>query len=230
MNRHTTVPGRRGLIAGAALALAGCAIAPSGSRDWHDLRIPGKTSTRYRWQDKEGRRAVLAEADRSASMWRKHQPMAADRIGGVSFSWWVDSLIAGADVSRAESEDAPAKVLFAFGGDVSKLPQRTRVMYELAQALTGEEPPYATLMYLWDNRAAVDSVIVNPRTDRIRKIVLDSGASQLGRWRDHQRSLASDFRRAFGEDPGPLLSVAVMTDSDNTQSSARAWYVLPVLA
>jgi hypothetical protein len=38
------------------------------------------------------------------------------------------------------------------------------------------------------------------------------------------RPLAADFRRAFGEDPGPLLSVGVMTDSDNTRSQARSWY------
>lgn len=55
----------------------------------------------------------------------------------------------------------------------------------------------------------------------MRKIVLDSGAAQLGRWRDHQRHLASDFRRVFSKAPGPLQSVAVMTDADNTRSTAR---------
>jgi hypothetical protein len=85
-------------------------------------------------------------------------------------------------------------------------------------------PPYATLMYVWDNEAPVDSVVVNPRTDRVRKIVLDSGPQHLGRWRDHQRDLAADFRRAFGEEPGRLVAVAVMTDGDNTRSSTRAWY------
>ena len=58
----------------------------------------------------------------------------------------------------------------------------------------------------------------------IRKIVIDSGTGQLRRWRDHRRDLAADFRLAFGEEPGPLVSVAFMTDSDNTRSQARAWY------
>ena len=98
------------------------------------------------------------------------------------------------------------------------------MMFELAQALTGEVPPYATLMYVWDNQAPVESVVINPRTDRVRKIVLDTGTSQLGRWRDHRRQLARDFHRAFGEDPGPLQSVALMTDADNTRSTAQAWY------
>jgi len=97
-------------------------------------------------------------------------------------------------------------------------------MFELAQALSGEAPPYATLMYVWDAKAPIDTVIVNPRTDRIRKIVVDSGPTELKRWREHRRDVAADFRRAFGEEPGPLLALAVMTDSDNTRSRSRAWY------
>ena len=34
----------------------------------------------------------------------------------------------------------------------------------------------------------------------------------------------ADFELAFGEAPGALLGIAVMTDSDNTQSTAQAWY------
>ena len=127
-------------------------------------------------------------------------------------------------MADANREDAAARVMFGFSGDAATLPARTRMMFDLAEALTGERPPYATLMYVWDNQAPVGSVIVNPRTDRIRKIVVDTGPADLGRWRDHRRDLRADFRRAFGEDPGPLVSVAMMTDSDNTASQARAWY------
>jgi hypothetical protein len=70
----------------------------------------------------------------------------------------------------------------------------------------------------------VGSVIINPRSDRVRKIVVDSGAQHLRQWRDHRRDLAADFRLAFGEEPGALKSVALMSDSDNTRSSAMAWF------
>ncbi|MDP1069050.1 DUF3047 domain-containing protein, partial [Klebsiella pneumoniae] len=80
------------------------------------------------------------------------------------------------------------------------------------------------LMYVWDSALPVGTVVINPRSDRIRKIVVDSGPAELRRWRDHRRDLAADFRLAFGEEPGPLTSIAVMTDSDNSRASARAWY------
>lgn len=216
--------------------MAGCASAPErdpaqpmapatdAATDWHGVRLPGKALTQYRWEHKAGRRALAARAERSASMWRRSLSLPPERIGEVAFSWWVDQLIEGASLVHAEREDAPARVLFGFGGERSRLSARNRALFELAHALTGEEPPFATLMYVWATQAPLESVLINPRTDRIRKIVVDSGAAQLGRWRDHRRQLAHDFQRAFGEAPGPLLSVALMTDADNTRARASAWY------
>ena len=216
----------RRLVPAFALALLGCATPPPAPdpADWHAVPIPGKENTRYEAVTKDGRAAVQATSDRSASMWRKRLAVAPDALGDVSFSWWVQDLVPGANVAERDHADAPARVMFGFAGDVTKLPRRTRMLFELAQALTGEEPPYATLVYVWDATAPVGSVIHNARSDRIRKIVVDSGPGQLRRWRDHRRDLRADFRRAFGEDPGPLVSVAYMTDSDNTRSSARSWY------
>jgi len=186
--------------------------------------LPGKAITRYHWEHKDGRRALAADSEGSASMWRKAVARPADSLGQVSFSWWVQDLVADGNVADVSREDAPARVLFAFHGDIGTLPARTRALFDLAEALTGERPPFATLMYVWDATAPVGTVIVNPRSDRIRKIVVDSGSAHLRQWRDHRRDLAADYRKAFGEAPGALKAVAVMTDSDNTRSSVKSWY------
>jgi hypothetical protein len=157
-------------------------------------------------------------------MWRKRLAPAAAPPRHVNFSWWVQDVVPGGHVAEVDREDAAARVMLAFMGDVQKLPSRTRMMFDLAEALTGEKPPYATLMYVWDATAPVGSVIVNPRSDRIRKIVVDSGTTHLRQWRQHRRDLVADFRLAFGEEPGALSSVAVMSDSDNTRSSVRSWF------
>jgi hypothetical protein len=216
---------RASFIAASALLLAGCASVPPATTDgWHPVRLPGKAATRYEPVLKDGRPAVLAAADRSASLWRRHVEPPQATPGEVSFSWWAQSLLERASVADVDREDATARVVFGFGGDHARLPLRARMSFDLAEALTGERPPYATLMYVWDATAPVGSVIVNPRSDRIRKIVVDSGPQGLRRWRDHRRDLAADFRLAFAEEPGPLRSVALMTDSDNTRGRARTWY------
>ena len=207
--------------------LAACAGAPPERHavaDWHAVPLPGKESTLYTTSVKEGRPAIEAQSEKSASMLRRHVRRPGAEVGQVSFSWWVSDLVEHGNVAMASREDAPARIMFAFDGDIAKLPARTRAMFDLAEAITGERPPFATLMYVWDATAPVGSVIVNPRSDRIRKIVVDSGPQHLRRWREHRRDLAADYRLAFGESPGELSAIALMTDSDNTASRASSWY------
>lgn len=222
---------RRWLAIAALLSLVGCATPPSAPRDaaaagaeWHAVHLPGKRPTQYRQESKDGRTALVARADGSASMWRRREARAAHSLGEVEFSWWVQALPVDADVSQADREDASARVLFAFDGDASRLSARNQMQFELARTLSGEAPPFATLMYVWDAQAPVGSVIVNPRSDRIRKIVVESGTSGLRQWRSYRRNLTEDFQRAFGEAPGVLQAMAFMTDGDNTQSQLITWY------
>jgi hypothetical protein len=218
----------------ATLLLVACQHAPeSGSSTpavpnwtdgWQPVALPGKRATAYKTHLTDGRWVLVAQSERSASMLRRPVRIEPDRLGRVSFSWKVDALLSDADVQHGDTEDAVVRVLLAFEGDPSRLSARTRMMFDLAHGLTGETPPFATLMYVWDTRAAAGSLVVNPRSDRIRKIVVESGATHLGQWRSYTRNVREDFVRAFGEDPGALIGVAVMTDTDNTQSRAEAWY------
>lgn len=215
------------VTAALTLALAACTTTPPSidAEGWHGVALPGKAATQYQWAVKDGRRVLAAQADRSASMWRRRLARSPEQIGEVRFSWWVQDTLPGTDVSAAGRSDAPAAVLFAFDGDHARLSARNRMMFELAETLSGERPPYATLMYVFGHDSAqLEQVVVHPRTDRVRKIVLDAGPGQIRRWREHRRDLAADFQRAFGEAPGALVSVAYMTDADNTQQQARAWY------
>jgi hypothetical protein len=224
----------RTLLGIGALGLAACqqlpqpAHAPAGAAHWttgwQSYALPGKSKTVYSPRYAEGRWVLHAQAERSASMFRRSMRVDPDQLGDVVFSWKVPSLNADADVRQSDTEDAVVRVVLAFDGDHGQLSPRNRMMFDLMQGLTGETPPYATLMYVWDTQAEVGSVVVNKRTDRIRKIVLESGTQHVGQWREYRRDIRADYRRAFGEDPGPLIGVAVMTDADNTQSRTEAWY------
>ncbi|HEY0201488.1 MAG TPA: DUF3047 domain-containing protein, partial [Burkholderiaceae bacterium] len=128
------------------------------------------------------------------------------------------------DVSTREADDSPVRVVLAFDGDRSRFSVRDTALSELAHLLTGEELPYATLMYVWGNEQAQGSLVSSLRTERIRKIILEAGPGQLGRWLDYERDIHADYQRAFGEPPGALIGIGIMTDADNTKSSALAWY------
>lgn len=210
-----------------AAMFGGCTTppaAPPSVEDWHDVPLPGKRRTAYQWELTPAGRELVARADGSASMYRKRLARPADTLRDVEFSWLVQALPEGGDVSDANASDAAARVLFAFGGDHTRLSARNRLSFELAHTLTGEAPPFATLAYVWDTMAPVGRVVTHPRSDRVRKIVVESGPGGLRQWKRYRRALAADYRLAFGEAPGPLLAVAVMTDGDNTRSQLTTRY------
>ncbi len=196
------------------------------AENWAPQSLPSKKITRFSLtQDKEkGLRVVRAQADASASLLRRKVQIEPEQLSKLSFSWKVPELIANADMAMREAEDSVVRVILSFEGDRSKFSAKNRMLSDLSQALTGEELPYATLMYVWCNKRQAGEVIVNPRTDRIRKLVVESGQGNLGRWLDYERDIQADFFKAFGEKPGALTGIALMTDTDNTQSKATAWY------
>jgi hypothetical protein len=233
----------RKLLLGSAVMLGGCAwqgapapsvvskppqgplvFKPQDKAQWEVVTLPGKLRTAFRLDQREQRPAVLAHAQSSASMLRQRVNIAPDQLGPLQFEWQVESLMATADMSVRELEDSPVRVILAFEGDRSQFSAKNAMLSELTQALTGEPLPYATLMYVWSNQHPVDAVIINPRTDRVRKWVVESGPQHLNQWRQYRRDIRADFEKAFGEPPGKLVALAIMTDSDNTQGNVRAWY------
>lgn len=197
---------------------------PVSGQAWLPFPLPGKSFAPFKPVVQQGRASLQVQARHSVSILRQRFAPALTQVGTLAFSWKVEALPGGADLKDASSADAPVRILLAFDGDPSRWTARTHRLSEMSRLLTGEPLPYATLSYVWSGDDPVGSVLMNPRTDRIRKLVVESGTGKLGRWLDYERDVRADFIRAFGEEPGPLLAVALMTDTDNTQSTLRAWY------
>lgn len=197
---------------------------PSTTTDWEAFVFPGKRFEPFEPVVVLQREALRVRAQSSVSILRQRLDPMLTRVGRLSFSWRVDGLPDKADLSQAALADSPVRVVLAFEGDRQRWNPKVHRLSEMSRLFTGEELPYATLVYVWSVSDAPGRVVINPRTDRIRKLVLDSGTEALGQWRDHVRDVRADFVQAFGEEPGPLRAVALMTDTDNTQSRLTAWY------
>ena len=191
---------------------------------WQHYRLPGKEATEFSFSQVNGHEVVEASANASASMLRLPVRVEAADLGRIKFSWMVPELIAQADMALRQSDDSPVRIVLAFEGDRSRFSMKNAMLSELSLVITGEPLPYATLMYVWCNTRPAGSVIINPRTDRIRKLVVQSGAKDLSHWLDYERNVRADFEQAFGEAPGALVGIGIMTDSDNTQTKTHAWY------
>jgi hypothetical protein len=200
------------------------ATLPRGWRPWIINR--SKSPTQYDLVvDPKSQAVVLhAVADRAASGLKQRLDVDAAARPVVQWRWRVTGLIPLADNTARDVEDSPVRLMLFFDGDRRALPASELVKFELAKMVTGQEPPYATLMYIWENRQPVGTVIASGHTTRVQMVVAGSGDDRLGQWKGFERNYAEDFRRAFGEAPGRLIGVGILTDTDNTGERIEAFY------
>jgi hypothetical protein len=197
-------------------------VSPSGWRVW---QISGmKRPTEYQLVDYEGRTVVFARANASAS--GLVFPIAIDlaEFPLLHWHWKVPALIDGADNAKRHTEDSPVRVVVAFDGDKSRFSFDDRIFADQFRLFTKQELPYALLMYIWENRAPVGTVIDNLHTGRIKMVVAGSGEMKLGEWHEVLRNVREDYERAFKEPAPRVRSVGIMTDTDNTGATASAYY------
>jgi hypothetical protein len=198
-------------------------VLPGGWQAWTLAKFKKQTS--YDLVHKDGATVVMARADDSASaLLHPLDRVDPRRYRDLAWRWKTEALIRDQDNTRSATEDAPLRLVIRFDGDRSKLDFSERMFSAQVKAVTGQELPYATLMYIWTRNAPRETVITSRFTERIRMIVAESGADKLGSWQQVRRDLFEDFRRAYGEEPGPITGIGIMTDTDNTGAQAQAWY------
>ena len=85
-------------------------------------------------------------------------------------------------------------------------------------------PKTKTLNYIWANQLPKNSSQLSVYTSNDMMIAVESGSAKAGEWVTVQRNLLDDYRQAFGEEPAKVGAIAIMTDTDNTGETAKAWY------
>ncbi len=195
---------------------------PSGWQPWIMSRLLKKTE--YKIVHEAGTPILQAQSESSAS--GLLQEVSIDPIVKryISWRWKAPQLIAGADNSRGSADDSPVRVVIAFDGDKKKFDFEDRAMADMVRLFSGREMPYATLMYIWENKLPVGTVLENAHSSRAKMIVAESGTARIGQWLTMTRNVLEDYRKAFDEEPGKIISVGVMTDTNTTGSKIMAYY------
>ena len=192
---------------------------------WHFYRIaPYKKNTIYRLENYQGRTVLSANSKTSASgLAVKLRPRSAQNLW-LQWEWKAVKAVSQADNADKQHDDAPLRILVAFDGNKSKLSLKEKLNFEMANLISGQEMPYATLMYIWSGKTPINTILDSAHTSRLKMIVVDSGWETVGEWRKHERDLTADFKLAYGENPGNVIGIALLTDTDNTKSETRALY------
>lgn len=214
--------------AGADVGVAPFSAGKTGgvpAEPWHPTKLPKvPRETRYLLVDDAGTTVLRAQADASMSGLSHSLRIDPKAKPIIEWRWKVSGVLAKSAFGTKAGDDFAARVYVLFDYDTAKLPFGTRMKLRLARSMYGEAVPTAGLCYVWDSTAPVGTVAWSAYTDRLRMIVVTSGAAQAGQWVSVRRNVADDFRAAFGEDAPAISGVAIATDTDNTGETVTAWY------
>jgi hypothetical protein len=153
-------------------------------------------------------------------------PIAASRVSGTTLEWrWkVNRVLDKAEMGDKRGDDYAARVYVFFDVPLDSLSFVERTKIRVARMVAGADVPTAALCYVWDNKHLIGHTAWSPYTNRLRMIVLQSGAPHLGQWVIEARDVAADFREAFGIDAPAVTGVAVGNDTDNTGERVTTWF------
>ncbi len=192
---------------------------------WKPLGVSSaKNVTRYSVVDDGGVTVLRADSNAAASGLSRNIKVDPAAFPILKWRWKISNVLKASDIRVKQGDDYPARVYVMFDYPLEKLSFVERSKIRLARALHDPNIPAATLCYVWDGKAPAGTIVASSYTDRVRMIVVESGASRVNQWLAVERDVAADFKAAFGEDAPPVLAVAIATDTDNTGESVIAHY------
>lgn len=186
------------------------------SAGWHVLPLPDKPATRFSLVADGGTTVLRAESENAAATLVGR--FRADPNQQLAWRWRVDRTVANADLHRKDADDFAARVYVFFDVPLDSLPLATRIKFRAVKLFYKVDLPTAALCYVWDNKHAVGHSAWSAYTDRVRIIVLRSGAPDKdgSAWREEVRNPAADFKTAFGFDAPAITGIALGSDTDQT--------------
>ena len=165
---------------------------------WSDKPFKGKTIYTL-----EGG-VLKARSVKSASGLIKKLSVDTRKYPKLSWSWRIDHSLKREDIKSKKGDDFAARVYVVF----------PRTFFWRMRAIN----------YVWANKMAKGSEAVSPYTANSVIVAVQSGDEKAGTVVQEERDIREDYRRIFGEEPPLLGGVAIMTDTDDTQDEATAWY------
>ncbi len=180
--------------------------------------------TVYRLVDDDGTTVVEAVSEGGASGMTRQLSVNLKEYPYLGWRWKVAHVLRNGDVTTKEGDDYPARIYVTFEYDGSRLSLLEKAKYEAIRLLYGEYPPLGAINYIWASNAEVDTMVPNPHAEQAMMFVVESGAQHTNSWISESRNVYEDYKRAFNQEPPLVSGVAIMTDTDNTQESAIAYY------
>lgn len=187
---------------------------------WQARSFPKiETETLYVLVRDSERTVLKAESHASASALMTPFEIMAGNFPWLEWSWKIERVVPGVWGDKSK-DDFSARLFVIF----EKPKGPFSFFASFLGSLVGGGFSGNALNYVWASDTQAGQVLPSPYTGRVMMIAVRAGTENVGRWVTERRNVVKDYRQAFGKEPGEIVGLAIMTDTDNTGIDAVAYY------
>ena len=166
---------------------------------------------------------LIAKSNASASGIKFKKTYDIYKYPVLSFKWKINNVYEKGDATIKSGDDYPIRIYVMFEYNPDKASFFESVQYEFAKSIYDEYPPHSSVNYIWSNKIQKEKIITSAYTDRSKMIVINSGEKNINSWQEHSVNVLEDYKKAFGENPPRNVTLAIMSDSDNTGETSLSY-------
>jgi hypothetical protein len=186
------------------LSLTSQPLGPGIPAGWKVRSVRGKPPPTFSIQADAGERSLRVEGRGAAAWLYRKLDVPLDSSAAMTWSWRVVETPPQADIQVKRLDDSPIRVFVVFG--------RWEDLGRSAHAI----------FYTWGNDADAELRMLSHVSRRIAIVRLAGSPSTDQGWRDARVNPSADFERAFGDGAGPITTIGIMQDTDQTGDAAIA--------
>jgi hypothetical protein len=123
----------------------------------------------------------------------------------LNWSWKVENIYQDNNEQSKSGDDYPARIYVVVSGGLFFWKTRA-------------------INYVWSSNQTKDLSWKNAYTGNARMLAVRSGDHETGQWQSEKRNIREDLKQLFNEDITEINAIAIMSDSDNSQQNATAYY------
>lgn len=196
---------------------------PSG---WKPMLFPNiKRTTDYMLVEEDIGTVIQAVSNKAASGLIYRKRIDPNRFPILKWRWKVDHVLLKGDLREKQGDDYAARIYVAFAFEPDKATWMERLRHKSASLFAKEQLPGTALNYIWANKKVpIGTIAANSYVKETKMIVTQSGPDRCKQWITEKRNLVEDYRQAFDRNPPEIIAIALMTDTDNTEEKAIAYY------
>jgi len=183
----------------------------------------GKKLTDYKIINKDQNHYLQIKSDSSASGLICKTKFNPNINPLLKWKWKVENIIPNADGKTKAGDDYPIRLYVMFEQDSTQISFWSKLEKEAAKLITGYEPPYKSLCYVWANSDSDTKNYFSPYTEDVMIIPIQIGTENCNQWITEQINIVEDFKKYFEEEIPNIAYLALLGDTDNTKSQTSSY-------